>query len=52
VQVSRGGSISLEKVPVGAGVKALGIRRPPKPEAEKPKVTHDAGHGHGHGGHH
>ena len=50
VQVARTGSISLEKVPVGAGVKELGVRRPPEPEADKPKVTHHAGHGHG--GHH
>jgi NADH-quinone oxidoreductase subunit J len=50
VQVSRSGSISMEKVPTGAGIKALGIRRPPEPEAEAPKVTHDSGHGHG--GHH
>ncbi|NOG71163.1 NADH-quinone oxidoreductase subunit J [Roseicella sp. DB1501] len=50
-QVARTGTISLEKVPVGAGVKELGIRRPPEPEAEAPKVAHDAGH-HGHGGHH
>ncbi|MCB4822497.1 NADH-quinone oxidoreductase subunit J [Roseicella aerolata] len=51
-QVARSGSISLEKVPVGAGVKELGIRRPPEPEPEKPKVAHGAGHGQGHGGHH
>ena len=47
-QVSRSGSISMEKVPTGAGIKTLGIRRPPEPDAEPPKVTHDAGHG----GHH
>jgi NADH-quinone oxidoreductase subunit J len=47
-QVSRSGSISMEQVPTGAGIKALGIRRPPEPEAEAPAVTHD-GH---HGGHH
>ncbi|MBK1656713.1 NADH-quinone oxidoreductase subunit J [Paracraurococcus ruber] len=47
-QVARANSISLEKVPVGAGVKELGIRRPPEPAAEPPRVTHDAGHG----GHH
>jgi len=47
-QVSRTGSISMEKVPTGAGIKMLGTRRPPEPEAEVPKVTHDAGHG----GHH
>jgi NADH-quinone oxidoreductase subunit J len=49
-QVSRSGSVLLEKVPSGAGIASLGIRRPPEPEAEKPKVTHEAGHGHG--GHH
>jgi NADH-quinone oxidoreductase subunit J len=49
VQVARTGSISLEQVPVGAGVKALGIRRPPELEPEPAKVTHDD---HGHGGHH
>ncbi|WP_149537360.1 NADH-quinone oxidoreductase subunit J [Siccirubricoccus phaeus] len=48
VQVARSGSVVLEEVPVGAGIKALGIRRPPEPEAEPPKVTHDAHHG----GHH
>jgi NADH-quinone oxidoreductase subunit J len=47
-QVSRSGSISLEQVPTGAGIRALGIRRPPEPEAEPPAVTHDAHHG----GHH
>ncbi|MBL6455192.1 NADH-quinone oxidoreductase subunit J [Belnapia sp. T6] len=49
-QVNRSGSVLLEKVPSGAGIATLGIRRPPEPEAEKPKVTHEAGHGHG--GHH
>ncbi|GGC49867.1 NADH:ubiquinone oxidoreductase subunit J [Siccirubricoccus deserti] len=47
-QVARSGSISLEQVPTGAGIRALGIRRPPEPEAEPPAVTHDAHHG----GHH
>ena len=51
-QVSRSGSVSLEKVPSGAGIAVLGIRRPPAPEAEKPAVTHDAGHGSHGGGHH
>jgi len=45
-QVARSGSVVLEKVPTGAGIGALGIRRPPEPEAPPPKVTHD-----GHGGH-
>ncbi len=47
-QVSRSGSVLLEKVPSGAGIGTLGIRRPPVAEVEKPAVTHDAGHG----GHH
>jgi NADH-quinone oxidoreductase subunit J len=47
-QVSRAGSISLESPATGAGIKTLGIRRPPAPEAETPAVTQDAGHG----GHH
>ena len=51
-QVTRTGTISMEKVPVGAGIRTLGIRRPPEPEAEPPAVAHEAGHGHGHGGHH
>ena len=46
-QVYRTGSVALEKVPSGAGIATLGIRRPPEPEPEAPKVTHDAGHGHG-----
>jgi NADH-quinone oxidoreductase subunit J len=50
VQVARASSISLEQVPTGVGVKALGIRRPPAPEPKPAKVTHDDGHGHG--GHH
>ncbi|SDB69900.1 NADH-quinone oxidoreductase subunit J [Belnapia rosea] len=49
-QVHRTGSVVLEKVPSGTGIAALGIRRPPEPEAEPPKVTHEAGHGHE--GHH
>ena len=44
-QVSRSGSVSLEKVPSGVGIGVLGIRRPPEPEPEKPAVTHDTGHG-------
>ena len=47
-QIARTGSISLEQVPSGVGIRSLGIRRPPEPEVEPPKVTHDAGHG----GHH
>jgi NADH-quinone oxidoreductase subunit J len=51
VQVARTGSISLEKVPTGAGVRDLGIRRPPAPE-EKKALPEPAEGGHGHGGHH
>ncbi|MBX9702243.1 MAG: NADH-quinone oxidoreductase subunit J [Acetobacteraceae bacterium] len=44
-QIARSGSISLEKVPTGAGVAELGIRRPPLPEEAKPKqVEHHGGH--------
>ncbi|MDB5372214.1 MAG: dehydrogenase subunit [Belnapia sp.] len=43
-QVSRSGSVALEKVPTGAGIGTLGIRRPPVAEVAKPAITHDAGH--------
>jgi NADH-quinone oxidoreductase subunit J len=47
-QVSRSGSVSVRQVPMGVGLKEIGIERPPSPEEEKPKqVEH-----HGHGGHH
>ena len=47
-QVARSGSVSVRQVPVGAGLKEIGIARPPSPEEEAPKqVEH-----HGHGGHH
>jgi len=51
-QIARTGSISLEKVPTGAGIRSLGIRRPPAPEETQalPEAAH--GNGHGHGGHH
>ena len=48
-QVARGNSISVEKVSVGVGIKALGIRRPPEP-ATKPYER--ASEDHTHGGHH
>ncbi|WP_135466455.1 NADH-quinone oxidoreductase subunit J [Crenalkalicoccus roseus] len=32
VQIARSGSVAAEKVPVGAGIRELGIRRPPPPE--------------------
>ena len=47
-QIARSGSVSLRSVPQGAGLKVIGIERPPSPEDAKPKeVEH-----HGHGGHH
>ncbi len=47
-QIARSGSVSLRSVPLGAGLKEIGIARPPSPEEAKPKeVEH-----HGHGGHH
>jgi hypothetical protein len=36
-------------VPLGAGLKEIGILRPPSPEEETPKQVE---HHHGHGGHH
>ncbi|MBP0462892.1 NADH-quinone oxidoreductase subunit J [Roseomonas sp. PWR1] len=46
-QVSRAGSVSVRSVPQGAGLKEIGILRPPSPEEEKPKQVE-----HHHGGHH
>lgn len=48
-QIGRAGSVSLRGVPVGAGLKEIGIERPPSPEEIEPpkQVEH-----HGHGGHH
>ncbi|CAH0152891.1 NADH-quinone oxidoreductase subunit J [Roseomonas sp. CECT 9278] len=44
-QVSRTGSVSVRQVPMGVGLKEIGIERPPSPEAEKPKqVEHHGGH--------
>lgn len=51
VQVARSGSVGLVKVPTGAGLRELGILRPPEPEAPK-ALPEPADHGHGHGGHH
>jgi len=51
LQVARAGSISLEAVPTGVGVKALGIRRPPQPELAEPHVARPA-LPHDGGGHH
>jgi len=47
-QIARSGSISLEKVPTGAGIGELGIRRPPSPGEAAPKRVEHADHG----GHH
>ena len=48
-QIARAGSVSVRSVPLGAGLKVIGIARPPAPEEEKPKQVE---HHHGHGGHH
>ncbi|MBB5691047.1 NADH-quinone oxidoreductase subunit J [Roseomonas alkaliterrae] len=46
-QVSRSGSVSVRRVPLGAGLKEIGIERPPSPEETAPKPIE-----HHHGGHH
>ncbi len=48
-QIARAGSVTLRSVPLGAGLKEIGIARPPSPEEAKPKEVE---HHHGHGGHH
>jgi NADH-quinone oxidoreductase subunit J len=51
-QIARADSVGLERVPTGAGLRELGLRRPPAPEEVRriPEPTHgDGGH---HGGHH
>jgi NADH-quinone oxidoreductase subunit J len=48
-QIARAGSVTNVAVPTGAGLKQLGIRRPPTPEETAPKPIE---HHHGHGGHH
>ena len=48
-QIARAGSVTNMAVPTGAGLKQLGIRRPPAPEEAAPKPIE---HHHGHGGHH
>ena len=48
-QIARAGSVTNVAVPTGAGLKQLGIRRPPLPEEAAPKPIE---HHHGHGGHH
>ena len=47
-QIARAGSVTNVAVPTGAGLKQLGIRRPPAPEEAAPKPIE---HHHGHGGH-
>jgi len=51
-QVARTGSVNLRSVPVGRGLKEIGIERPPLPEEKVPAIAHDDHGGHGHGGHH
>jgi len=46
-QVARAGSVSVRAVPLGAGLKEIGIVRPPSPEEAAPKPVE-----HHHGGHH
>ena len=48
-QIARAGSVTNVVVPTGAGLKQLGIRRPPLPEEAAPKPIENH---HGHGGHH
>ena len=47
-QVSRTGSVGLVQVPHGAGLREMGILRPPAPDAPKPPLPAPADHG----GHH
>jgi NADH-quinone oxidoreductase subunit J len=46
-QVARAGSVAVRQVPPRAGLKEIGIERPPAPEEEKPRQVE-----HQHGGHH
>jgi NADH-quinone oxidoreductase subunit J len=48
-QIARSGSVTNVAVPTGAGLKQLGIRRPPLHEEDASKPIE---HHHGHGGHH
>ena len=44
-QVARAGTVSVRAVPLGAGLKEIGIARPPSPEEAAPKpVEHHGGH--------
>ena len=47
VQVARAGTVSVRSVPTGAGLKEIGIERPPSTDDEKPRQVE-----HQHGGHH
>lgn len=40
-QVARAGSVSLRHVPSGAGLREMGIERPPSPEKPQPAITHE-----------
>ncbi len=46
-QVARAGSVQARAVPLGAGLKEIGIARPPAPEETAPRQVE-----HHHGGHH
>ncbi len=46
-QIGRAGTVSVRAVPLGAGLKEIGIARPPAPEEATPKAVE-----HHHGGHH
>ncbi len=41
-QVARAGSVSLRQVPSGAGLREMGIERPPSPEKPQPAITHES----------
>jgi NADH-quinone oxidoreductase subunit J len=43
-QIARAGSVTNVTVPTGAGLKQLGIRRPPVPEEAAPKPIEHGGH--------
>jgi len=44
-QVARSGSVNLQRVPTGAGLREIGILRPPAPEEAPPQqVEHHGGH--------
>jgi NADH-quinone oxidoreductase subunit J len=55
-QVARSGSVNLRTPPLGAGLGAIGIERPPVEAPPEPKKLEHADDGHGHssshGGHH